>query len=276
MLFPTESALNPPFIDLHTHRRTTASGVVSIANFSQKDFQNTENTEGYDFGLGISDFRTSPAEIRNPQSEIPKASVGLHPWFLTKENYKNDFKKLTQLIDNQNIVAIGECGLDKLRGEDLGFQTAVFEAQIRLAESVSKPVIVHCVRAFNEVIAVKKRLNPKIPLVIHGFNKNTHILEELLRHGFFISIGAAILSPSNSKLEIQTPKLPNTEGSSFAKNLLKIPIDRLFFETDDAENVAIETIYETAANVLSMDINHLKSIIYENFVSTLNDNMDHR
>ena len=232
MLFTTETALNPPFIDLHTHRRTTESGVVAVSNFSQKDLENGQNTEGSLF-----------------------ASVGLHPWFLTKENFENDFEKLSQLVDNQNIMAIGECGLDKLRGEDLAFQTMAFEAQIRLAESVSKPVLIHCVRAFNEVIAVKKRLNPTIPLVIHGFNKNANVLNELLRHGFFISIGAAILAKNSS----------DTEGSSFAKNLTNIPLDRLFFETDDAENVAISTIYEAAAMILDKDINDLKSIIYANF-----------
>ena len=145
--------------------------------------------------------------------------------------------------------------LDKLRGEDLAFQTKAFEAQIRLAQSVSKPVLIHCVRAFNEVINVKKRLNPKIPLVIHGFNKNANVLNELLRRGFFISIGAAILAKNDA----------DTEGSSFSKNLLNIPLDRLFFETDDAENVEISTIYEAAAKILDKDINDLKSIVYANF-----------
>ena len=260
MLFPTETALNPPFIDLHTHRRNTAAGVVAISNFSQKDLENGQNTEGsFDFGFGISDFGSaSPkSKIRNPKSNEGSllASVGLHPWFLMKENFENDFKKISQFVDNQNIIAIGECGLDKLRGEDLAFQTKAFEAQIRLAESVSKPVLIHCVRAFNEVIAVQKRLNPTIPLVIHGFNKNAQVLNELLRHGFFISIGAAILAKNDA----------GTEGSSFAKNLLNIPLDRLFFETDDAENIAISPIYEAAAKILGKDVNALKSIVCANF-----------
>ena len=297
MLFTTETALNPPFIDLHTHRRNTASGVVAVSNFSQKDFENRQNTEGsFDFGCRIPDVGEAlpKSQILNPKSKNTEgsllASVGLHPWFLTKENFENDFRKITQLVDNQNIMAIGECGLDKLRGEDLAFQTVAFEAQIRLAESVSKPVLIHCVRAFNEVIAVKRRLNPTIPLIIHGFNKNVNVLNELLRHGFFISIGAAILTQNSKHF---TQNVQNTEGSSnfgfrlsavgdalpkseiknstsndassFAKNLLNIPLDRLFFETDDAENVAISTIYETAATILAKDVNDLKSIVYANF-----------
>jgi TatD DNase family protein len=231
---------NPPFIDIHTHRRTTASGVISVPNFSQKDHENSVYTEGSSF-----------------------ASVGLHPWFLTKENFEKDFEKLSQLVHNQNIIAIGECGLDKLKGEDLAFQTTAFEAQIRLAESVSKPVVIHCVRAFGEIIAIKKRLKPTVPMIIHGFNKNEKVLAELLKHGFYISIGAAILPKNGLYTE---GSRNNRENSPFSEILPKIPIDRLFFETDDAENVDISTIYEAAARTLKMDLKNLKSIVYKNLL----------
>jgi TatD DNase family protein len=233
---------NSPYIDIHTHRRTPSEGVVTVSNYAQKDVF----TEGSNL-----------------------ATVGLHPWFLTRENFDHDFEKLTQLIHNQQVIGIGECGLDKLRGEDLAFQTTAFEAQIRLAESVSKPVIIHCVRAFNEVIAVKKRLKPSIPLIIHGFNKNETVLKELLRHGFFISIGAAILpkkrADSLEKVEKSLAKHQNTEGPSFSKILQQIPLDRLFFETDDAENVSIVEVYQAASEMLAIDLSYLKSMIYENY-----------
>ena len=223
---------NPPFIDFHTHRRTSQSGVLSIPNFSQKDFEDDIHSATFDC-----------------------ASIGLHPWFLTRANFSKDFEKISQLVHNQAIVAIGECGLDKMRGEDLAFQTTAFEAQIRLAESVSKPVVIHCVRAFGEIIAVKKRLKPTVPLIIHGFNKNQNILDELLRHGFFISIGASIL-PKNAVY---------TEESPFSKIFQKIPLDRLFFETDDNENISISEVYEAAAEILKIDLNDLQSMIYTNF-----------
>jgi TatD DNase family protein len=228
-------AFDLPFIDLHTHNRNNAAGVVSVLNFSQKDFENDQITEGGYFH-----------------------SAGLHPWFLNKENFEYDFEKLTQLVQNQNIIAIGECGLDKLKGEDMAFQTRVFDDQIHLAESVSKPVVIHCVRAFGEIIAVKKRLKPSVPLIIHGFNKNEAVLTELLRHDFFISIGSAILLKNGQ----------NTEGGRLAKIIHKIPLDRLFFETDDAENVPTSEIYAAAAKALELDLSNLKSIIYHNFKTT--------
>ncbi len=226
------SSDNLPFVDVHTHRRNTSAGGISVSNFSQKDFEKGDFTEGSIL-----------------------ASVGLHPWFLTRENFEKDFERLSQLVRNEHVVAIGECGLDKLKGEDLAFQTAAFEAQIRLAESVSKPVVIHCVRAFGEVVAVKKRLKPTVPFIIHGFNKNEKVLAELLRHDFLVSIGASILSKRQA----------HTEGSSFEAMMRKIPLDRLFFETDDAENVAVSAIYEAAAKVLNIELSSLKSIIYDNF-----------
>ncbi len=214
-----------PFIDIHTHFPKSKENVISIQNFTQKEWENLPNTEGGNF-----------------------ASVGLHPWFLTKENADSDLQKLTQLIDYQNIVAIGECGLDKLKGESLDFQTDIFAKQIRLAESVQKPIIIHCVRAFNEVIALKKKLKPTVPMIIHGFNKNETILKELLKHGFYISIGAAILRGDKK----------------FEKMVLQIPTERIFFETDDVD-IDVQEVYEAYCQAANVDIIDSKSIVYDNF-----------
>ena len=221
-----------PFVDIHTHFPKSNENVISIQNFTQNEWENTLFTEGGDF-----------------------ASVGLHPWFLTKENAEKDLQKLTQLIDNQNIIAIGECGLDKLNGESLDFQTDIFAKQIRLAESVQKPIIIHCVRAFNEVIVLKKKLKPTVPMIIHGFNKNEMILKELLKNGFCISIGAAILRGDKR----------------FEKTILEIPLKQLFFETDDID-IDVQDVYETYCQAANMDIIDLKSIIYENTKKKIDTN----
>ena len=216
-----------PFIDIHTHFAPSENGVVSVQNFHPKEWEKEDFTEG-----------------------SPLASVGLHPWFLTVENFENDFKKLAQLIEIQSVIAMGECGLDKIKGADFDFQIHAFERQIRLAESVGKPVVVHCVKAFNEVISIKKKLNPKVPIIIHGFNKNEIILGALIKNDFFVSVGAAILQETNV--------------SNAARNLRHIPLNRLFFETDDKE-IDIQKIYEVAANILEINISDLKIQIRDNF-----------
>ena len=227
-----------PFVDIHTHFPKTAENVISIQNFAQNEWKNPLFTDG-----------TS----RDSREGGHWVSVGLHPWFLTKENSEKDFEKLCQLVDNQYIVAIGECGLDKLHGESLDFQTAIFTKQIQLAESVRKPVIIHCVRAFNEVIALKKRLKPTVPMIIHGFNKGETILKELLKNGFFISIGAAILRGDKK----------------FENAVLQIPIDRLFFETDDSD-YDVRLVYTAFCEAAAMNLMNLKSHIYENVENVFN------
>jgi TatD DNase family protein len=219
-----------PFIDIHTHTyRPSDATVWSILNVTQTDLENLPFTEG-----GI--------------------SIGLHPYFLTRKNAGIDLEKITQLIDNQEVIAIGECGLDRLHGADLAFQTLYFERQIRLAEAVGKPVVIHCVRAFSEVMAVKKRLQPTVPLVIHGFVKNADVLRGLLDHDFYISIGAAILR-GDKILE---------------KTVCEIPNNRLFLETDDSA-IAIELIYEAMTKVRNVSLMDLKSMVYENFKSVFGE-----
>jgi TatD DNase family protein len=222
-----------PFIDIHTHFENFNAGIIAVLNHTQKEY----------FSLAKLDNTQPKSETRNSKS------IGLHPWFLTKENFETDFNKLTQFIENQNIIALGECGLDRLKGESLAFQSYAFEAQIRLAESVKKPVIIHCVKAYNEIISIKRKLKPTVPLIIHGFNQNEAILKDLLKNGFYISLGAAILKTD----------------SNAAKHISKVSLDRLFFETDD-ENVSIIDIYEKAAQILNIEIPELKKIIHQNLL----------
>lgn len=221
-----------PFVDIHTHFPKSAEGLISIQNFTQNEWENRSNSVLASRLLG---------KGRQP------SSAGLHPWYLTKENAEKDFERLAQFADNQNVVAIGECGLDRLRGESLDFQTAVFAKQIQLAESVQKPVVIHCVRAYNEVITLKKKLKPSIPLIIHGFNKNESVLRSLLDAGFYISIGTAILRGDKK----------------FNQMVLQIPLEQLFFETDDTD-MAVHSVYAAYSEIAKINLSTLKSIIYGN------------
>jgi TatD DNase family protein len=229
-----------PFIDFHTHQNYDDNGVVFVRSLSQNEWQNLGNMERSD--------------IPNPfgTEGVSKFSLGLHPWFLTKENFNSDFKKLAQIVDNQSVMMIGECGLDRLKGEDMTFQTEAFAAQIQLAESSLKPVVIHCVKAYSELIALKKKLNPHVPMIVHGFNQNEQILRELLKNDFYISIGTAILRGD----------------SNAAKYISSIPLDKLFFETDD-QRLSIKKVYEQAAKLLNVDLSILKEKIYTNFQNIL-------
>lgn len=210
------------FIDIHTHNQTPEEGVLKIINAPQS--------------LDLSEQASS------------HFSLGLHPWYLDKNTIERDFEKLEQNAKKQQVVMIGECGLDRNIDIDLAFQTEVFIQQIQLAERLQKPVIIHCVRAFPEIIAIKKKLNPSIPMIIHGFNNNPQVFQQLIKHQFYISLGSALLNPN----------------SNASKIITMIPKEKLFLETDD-KNCTISSIFVAASIHVGAEIVILQEIIINNF-----------
>lgn len=168
-------------------------------------------------------------------------SVGIHPWFLSEENASTQLEALAQVLNGNRIVAIGEGGLDKLKGPSLALQKEVFRQEVALSETYHLPMVIHCVRAFNELIQLKKEWKPQQPWIIHGFRGKETVAKELLRHGCWISF-----------------------GESFQENaLLSVPIDRLFIETDESKE-CIENIYERIASIRGMTLEELTKAITVN------------
>lgn len=124
----------------------------------------------------------------------------------------------------------------------------MLEIQVGLAEELHKPLIIHCVKAYSELIAVRKRMKSSVPWVIHGYNNNRQILQQLLEHGFYISVGTALLNARSNIFQL----------------LRTIPLDVLFLENDD-KKVEIHVIYETASTILGIDVETLKEIIWRNY-----------
>lgn len=207
------------FIDIHTHKFSQNEEVIAVKSIS----------------LGHDD-------LTNLHQNQPLA-VGLHPWYAQLENLQYQLANLTKIAKEDKVWFIGECGLDSLRGEKMNNQLEVLEAQILLAQNLQKPLIIHCVKAFDELVALKKKLNVTIPMVVHGFNKSEQLGKQLLHLGFHLSFGKAILNPN----------------SSAAKLLTHIP--HFFLETDDAD-VEIEEIYAAAANLKKCSMDQLKACIF--------------
>ncbi|GGD57859.1 TatD family hydrolase [Emticicia aquatilis] len=186
-----------------------------------------------------------------PDEDVPSTwlSAGIHPWYINENNQKAQLDKLAKLAKYQEIKLIGECGLDRLKGAALPLQEEVFIKQIRIAEEVKKPLIIHCVKCFNELISIKKIVRPKVPMILHGFNNNFHIAQAILERGFHISLGAALLN----------------DNSNAAHLLPQIPLEKLFFETDD-KNISIQEIYEKASFILKMPLDKLIDTIFANYL----------
>lgn len=166
-------------------------------------------------------------------------SCGVHPWY--SEDAQPQIEFLKEIISDQSIVAVGEAGYDKLKGPDLITQKEIFEQQIILSEKLQKPLIIHCTKAWDELLASHKKMQPKQAWIIHGYRGKPQLTKQLLKLGFYFSI-----------------------GERFNQESLKlIPLNRIFCETDVHE-IAINTVYEEVANILEIGINDLCLQIEEN------------
>ena len=171
-------------------------------------------------------------------------TVGIHPWEVgvIANEVPRDLQSLGM------TTAIGEVGLDKAHKETFEKQIEVFEEMIRLSESYKKPMIIHCVRAYSEIIEIRKKTRATMPWVIHGFNSSVETMRQLLRHDMYISLGEILYRNENQAVKI----------------LKNIPLGRLFLETD-VSGRDIKDVYSKAASLLECDLDFLCRQIFENY-----------
>lgn len=128
------------------------------------------------------DFTNPPAFI-SPDQHI---TIGIHPWNAQQPFSREEFEKN---LDNPMVVGIGEAGLDSLRGPSMEQQMEVFLFQLEMAQKHHLPVVIHSVRNNHNILALKKKLKPTVPWVIHGFRGNVKQAHQLLDAGIHISLG---------------------------------------------------------------------------------------
>ncbi|RZJ58207.1 MAG: TatD family deoxyribonuclease [Flavobacterium sp.] len=186
---------------------------------------------------------------RYPYEEVsvPYFSTGIHPWHIDESRLEAHLSVVANRLMLANCLALGECGLDKRIETPMETQMDVFEKQLLLAKQSQKPVILHCVAAFQEVIAIKKKLSVEVPMIIHGYSKNAQVAQQLIDNGFYLSFGKYLL---------RNPELSGV--------LAGIPADRFFLETDTIED-GIEDVYAKASLARNLDIEDLKNTISTNF-----------
>jgi TatD DNase family protein len=216
------------FYNLHTHTATHDSNILEVVN------------------------RYPTEDI-----DVPFFSTGIHPWYIEQDKTEKHLAVIEERLLMENCLAIGECGLDKRIEIPLSIQIPVFEKQLLLAKKYQKPVILHIVAAFQELVEIKKSVAPGVPLVIHGFSKNIQTAQQLLDNGFYLSFGKYLL---------RNPELSGV--------LAKVPQEHFFLETDTIEE-GIQQVYEKAALARNIDIEDLKHSISTNFKTVFkNGRMD--
>lgn len=180
---------------------------------------------------------------------LPYFTVGIHPWYINEETFLDELALIEKYLQLPNCKALGECGLDKRIETSIEVQKKVAIAQLLLAEKYKKPVVLHCVAAYQEVIEIKNKLQLTVPLIIHGFSKNEQVANSLIKNEFYLSFGKYLL---------RNPELGNV--------LKKVPLNSIFLETDTI-NETIVDVYEKAQSILQVDVS---KIIEQNFNRVFN------
>lgn len=166
-------------------------------------------------------------------------SCGIHPWY--SEDSESQMKYLIEIASNSRIIAIGEAGLDKIKGPAFNIQIPVFKRHIELSEQLKKPLIIHAVKAWDELYHIRKEANPTLPWIIHGFRGNAQVAQQMAKVGFMFSLGERF----------------NIDALEF------IPKDAIFCETDESEITILE-VYQQIASALNQDIEDFAKQIAEN------------
>lgn len=216
---------NDPFINIHTHKDNCGLNELSLINIFAEEFES--------YALKESCFYT----------------VGLHPWNLEKTDTKEAIANVKKAASYPMVKAIGETGLDRAIETSWEVQTEVFIRHLEIAEDARKPVMIHCVRAFSDIIAIKKKFKFTAPWIIHGYNSNLQIAGQLLKYGCYLSFGKFLFN-SKSKVPDMFPEVPD---------------ESFFLECDDAD-LTIEEIYNKASALKNLSRDALKRRMRENFL----------
>ncbi|WP_396162011.1 TatD family hydrolase [Flavobacterium sp.] len=212
------------FINLHTHRFSNDSEVIEVVNQYPWEFD----------------------------ALIPNYSIGIHPWYIDEKRLESDLACITEKLQLAPCLALGECGLDKRIDIPMALQISVFKKQLDIVKQTKKPIVLHCVAAFDEMIAIKKEMKLENPMIIHGFSKNEQVARLLLNNGFYLSFGKYLLR--NPEME---------KVVKFASE------NQILLETDTIEE-SIYEVYEKAAAVKGISLAEMKATVFDNFSRIFN------
>ena len=214
-----------PYIDIHTHSSRGEKDTVRVKNiFPGEKFAAFTGRNFY--------------------------SAGLHPWYIRSEKENNEALQLVeQALEFDHVIFVGEAGLDKRVKNDFAEQERVFEAQAFMAEEYRLPLVVHCVKAYNEVLELRKKMDPVMPWILHAYSGGIEQTQQLNLPGILFSFGKALYNPKAKML------------AAFKT----LSLDKIFFETDDNNDMDVNAMYERAAELKGISEEVLKTAVWKNF-----------
>lgn len=211
------------FINFHCHNACCLNNAVKVQSMS------------------IDEFTACPNQ--------PFVTVGIHPWDTGKIDIAANIQRIRSICGNPNVIGVGEIGLDRLKGAPLSEQKSIFEEQINIALELNKPVVIHCVRAWSELLSTTSaKKYSTLKKAIHGFRQKAEIARQLVDGGYYFSFGTYLINQTAEIVEV----------------LRLVPISRIFFETDTSE-IPINEVYASAAQILNVPLEQLVDQIKSNF-----------
>jgi len=219
---------NAKFIDIHAHYPAERQNTVII----------------YSYAPGINDAPKQKSLF----------SVGIHPWCLEELDITETWAEIETLSKYQELAMVGESGLDSTIETPIDIQKEQFIKHIQLSEKLNRPLVIHCVKCQAQVLKLRRELNPRMPWIFHDYNGNSQMISECLRNGsnkIFLSLGQNFYTRPSSKI---------------AAHFKEIPLENLFFETDEM-NIHVLELYKKYVNSTEVDLEDLCEKIWYNFKS---------
>ena len=218
--------MNTPFIDIHTHHPVNSEEIISVPSLFLQD-------------------------VDSKNDIIRPFSTAIHPWHAASFSPEQVRSMLESVIKHPGLIAIGETGLDKVCSADFQQQKLLFELHLDFAENHHKPLIIHAVKSWNELILYLK--HAKVPFIFHGYSGGVELTKQLVDIGCYFSVGMSVLK--------MTPR--------FRDAFQIIPLTSLFIETDDSPS-GIREIYQKASEILNIPLDQFKIQLNQNFKNLFN------
>lgn len=208
------------FINAHSHRKPGNPGEFVCRNAYHKLSENTLRQISY------------------------PVSVGVHPWH-ADEFSKELLAKLHRMACLPLVIALGEAGLDKRKGPAADLQMECWKAQFALAQETGLPLIVHCVRAWEEMRPFVR--STQVPMMFHDFRGSPQTMESFSgKEGIYFSFGRSLLHSDRCR-----------------HTFIRVPDDRILMETDQAD-VGIQAVYRAAAELRESGLDKIQEQVKKN------------
>lgn len=163
------------------------------------------------------EIKTMDKVVELSKLENVYSMVGIYP--SEAKTYTQEIEdKMIKLTENKKVVAVGEIGLDYYWDKSfVELQKEVFIKQIKLANKLNLPIVVHDREAHKDCYEIIKEYNKNSKVLFHCFSGSVEFMKECVKQGWYIALGGVVTFKNAVKMK------------DVAK---EVPLEKLVLETD--------------------------------------------